>query len=465
MAVMNRLAGATNDRRARARSQQAGIVLVVSVAGLVGFASAIRSAGTSAPTLSPPGGDTYVALTDALCRGDFEQVLAATDRADDQSYPLLRLRGRAATNAYWTFLLDSFVPGLKRTLDEEVKLDALARRAMDAYEAAFRAAASAFERARVAGEWWAVYVRTSYDLHSELLRCGLPGALPPPSRQVAERAAQQVAVLERVVRGVVNVSPYAQKLSAAQRDSMVAAFREEFARLAAIGIPDDVFADLVEDLPAFVGFWAPTDFTTHPEAQRNTLRWYLWVALTQSPPHPAERKVIDAQIEAFAERIQTEFDSTFQHPKLNSIGKAYGDKLRETYAALRDNLFCPYFKRAMLSYETQQSETQNEEPISQVTARWRESLQRYGSDAMRAEAEQAIRLLRLDQSSYAESLYQLMLMNYVSPSRPGGLRLALPGVLTRSTGSSVNQHGICTFSVDIVEPFVPDRGGLEPVVP
>jgi hypothetical protein len=126
---------------------------------------------------------------------------------------------------------------------------------------------------------------------------------------------------------------------------------EELRRIAYVDYPWHVAVKVWEDLPPFLDAWLPEDAANRIEELRPSIRWYLWVAVTQHLPTPAEQKVIKAQVDELAGVVSVALNRAAGKRDDDEFGAAYGLRLRQSYARTRDNCLFPYWKRALLPHE------------------------------------------------------------------------------------------------------------------
>jgi len=296
--------------------------------------------------------ETLAVLEQAFCRGQYaevEEALAASD-ADGQprfrgyAAAVLRARNRGAAFRYYE-QLGRKVPRGWPTTEEAVELRRLARECTVAFEEAFRLAPSRLERAKVYALWHSLMMEHYFDADSLLIRSGSPLAV---KEEDIDRATldRQAEAMRAAVLAALGTKQYARKKPTPEAvDHFADVFVDEYARLAAVGVPSDLFDGLLADLPDFVHDIVPDRWINDPEKNRLSLQYYLWRAIAGPVPGPGERQVLDARAEQMAAMIAKEFDRRVTAP-LPEGQRGVAVEFREAYREYRENRFFPTFQWA-----------------------------------------------------------------------------------------------------------------------
>jgi hypothetical protein len=393
---------------------------------------------------------SYEALLHALCRGEFDDVLAATEGGvTNYKVALLRLRALGGAFAQWyAGSIDSGVPREELARESRRRVADCSR----AYETAFQLAPSRFERARVTAAWLAgLRFTLDHGGDSELLRSGLPSQLPPLDEVDEKRMAEAGRLIGDTVRRTFNALKFDSPAVMERHRSLGQVFEDQFVVISRINPPDDVIKEVVENLPVFLVAALPEAARSNPEEAADSVLWYLWVGFTQPLPHPVERAYIDRDIEEYARRVQEVIDSLSEGYALPALGARYADRFRRSYLLLGDNRLVPYFKRACLPHQRARVAKRCED-IPEFVRKLRSGhalspiRQTEGASAEHMEA-----LHRANASHVWFSLLRAYLSDAPSPAR---LR-QLPEREVVTCGMGLNDLGMWAYSISSSRPIPP----------
>jgi hypothetical protein len=200
---------------------------------------------------------------------------------------------------------------------------------------------------------------------------------------------------------------------------------EELKAIAALGYPANVALKVFEDAGAFAEAWLPADAVERAEELRPSIRWHLWVAVTQRLPTPDERVLIGQQVEELADLVGRTIEAASTDPGDDrQIAATYGERMLASYRRTADNCLFPYWKRALHPRE-----------LADLTARIEEA----GAQANKAAAPLADEDL--------DRLYERLLGLVVEHGAPGVVRLMPNGERPSFTGRLGNTGDYCLYLV------------------
>ena len=116
-----------------------------------------------------------------------------------------------------------------------------------------------------------------------------------PQASVAERSLAELRPVDRLGR-----RDDVSKIPLEPRQAFAGIFAEEYAKLATIGVPEEHFERVLASLPFFARDILEADLIARAEPLRLTWRYHLWQAMAGEVPSAAERRVIDARVQAVA---------------------------------------------------------------------------------------------------------------------------------------------------------------------
>ena len=301
-------------------------------------------------------GEAYALLASAFHGGQYEAVEAAFEDAGaagrkelgQYRFALLRGRNAAARFLKYDYADRANISGWP-TREGTEELRRLAGICTKAYELAFRAAPSSYERGCIYCLWHEMLCSRHFDADSELLRGGSP-LVRRPEDVDPSRLNAQTARLSETLQNALPANEHARKMSPAARKGVADVFVQEYRRLATIGVPDAQFARLIAGIGDYARLLLDDYVLDNPDKSRLTIQYYLWRAIAAGPPDAIERRILDARAEEFAAIIENEFDSKVQSPHLPAGRLEVAKWWRQTYADHRDNPFFMEFQVAPLQF-------------------------------------------------------------------------------------------------------------------
>ncbi|MEN8127709.1 MAG: hypothetical protein ABFR90_07870 [Planctomycetota bacterium] len=258
---------------------------------------------------------------------------------DDIKCALIRARASAAQYEKLASTIQRRWP----TTKEAVQLRNLAKRCTNNYEHAYRKSETKFDKIRIASQWLNLLAQRYYDADSQLLRKGTMLNIKPSECEYSQ-IESQIDLFRKTLRKSLDEIHMSQD----KIDVMVEPLALLFAKVAVIGIPENVFEDTLRDLPAFCKYTMP--FVSGSNKKMFTsFQWYLWSAIITPLPDAIEREVIDSQVDELSKLIENQLDAVItQHPRLKPAGEKHTELFRNSYKSNKDNRFVPYYKKAML---------------------------------------------------------------------------------------------------------------------
>jgi len=254
--------------------------------------------------------ECYELIKRRLLEGDFEDVKAALDMRDEDgkrvftSYRFARLRARCARVIFRLYARSANPlgwPSEKHGAD----MRRLAKDATTAYEEAFKLAGSDFEKACVYARWHELHANRRFEADSKLLRSGSP--LQMPDEKNKEIIAKQVEKLKPVISKTLESVKASGKLSFdIKTEEYIKVFTDEYSKLAKMGVPDDIFDEILEDVGQFLQKAIDESVLTNPKKYSMTIRYYIWYALTGFRPDKIDNEYIDKTIKTVDMQIRKE---------------------------------------------------------------------------------------------------------------------------------------------------------------
>jgi hypothetical protein len=203
------------------------------------------------------------------------------------------------------------------------------------------------------------------------------------------------------------------------------------------------------DLPTFLTTAAPRGVIERPERSADTLRWYLWVAFTQAPPHPIERAFIDRQVDEFSDYMEKTINDLSEGRDLPLLGTPYVAQFRERYRLLRDNRLVPYFKQVYLENDWFRVDGCKPE-IADYVKLLRSDLDRNPGARTGAALSRRMRVMHELNARHVEEELLGALLGF-QPA-PAALR-QLPSRTVTGYGLGANPAGYWTFRINKTQPF------------
>ncbi len=391
----------------------------------------------------------YLALRAAFHDGKYDEVIVSLEELKEQGhteYRLLRLLARAYGESYVTHIGDVFMGGGRLTDDDFLLVDDLARHCTITYQEAMAAAPDAFERARTGSEWWQ-YAGGVYNAHiSDAIRAAIDrdreSSTRPSEMQKLQREQFHVAF-----RAALETDSPTVAWVGDRKDEFAASAAYEFAQLAWMEIPDDHFDRMIKDLPDFVEKLLPSpDPPSGPDCYAETIRWYLWAAITCEPPDEVERMMIDAEIAAFADDMRRVFDEELSHPELTQEGDARAAEFLAAYDAIKDNVFCPYFKAKKRPYQAFYVRRGMEESFRQLSENWQREVAWHGR------LTQAQTAYQLDRPVFDLGVRYAVWHAATEHAIPNA-HARVPFYVIPGSGGALNEAGYWTMTVGGAMPF------------
>jgi len=309
---------------------------------------------------STSGDIAYIVLKRAFFRGQYQLVCnseypaTSSGQSALSSYRFARLRARAAGASYWEYFSD------RRgwPSDEEIaQFKRLAKTSTKFYEKALSKAPTSLDKIQLAAEWFRLNVTCYYEADSQALRKALLLNTRPSSELPKKQIDTQVETFRKAAQNAMVSSKQLNQLAPESKAQLADILTWEYNKIAVLGIPDDVFHNLLEDMKLFLDIGLPLKFIKNNEKRFiETLQWYLRQAVITSTPDEIEKKVIEHQIFTFGKLLHEEIAQNMSIPNLPA--PPAGDfefEWKKTYALLRNNVFAPLYKQAMLKHQFQSS--------------------------------------------------------------------------------------------------------------
>jgi len=314
----------------------------------------IRLRGDIVESRSPH--ERYAILKGAFLNGQYGAVQEAFKLEDDSGRPLLsgydfaRLKARNAAAMFLRYdQVDRDNLNGWPTAEGAKELRRLAADCTAAFEQAFRLAPSAFERGRLYCLWHEMFCRGHFDADSRLMRSGSPFAQKPEDIDRV-KVDEQTREIRQAVLKALEGNEHARELGEKAREKFADVFSAEYGKLATIGVADELFGQILGDLPQYARVTLQPLALDDPDKHRLTLQYYLWRAIAGPVPDDIEKKAVATRVEEVARLIEEKFDGAVTSDHLPGGHPRAADSFRETCTKYRENRFFPVFHRAPLPH-------------------------------------------------------------------------------------------------------------------
>ncbi len=219
------------------------------------------------------------------------------------------------------------------------------------YENAIKLAPSQYLRSQLANAWLTLAARSDFGVDSQLLR----KQLSLINMEIKDHTAieKQTALFASELKKAMRVGKQSSMLNEGTQDLIANSLVKEFTLFARVGIPELVLRDVLKDMWFFFDEGLPMYFIrqiSEIRKLRNTLRWYLWYSIIQSLPNGFEQKVVNYQVEYFANK-SLDFSNTPQVPDEYKVVLSKKISIwKDLFLRLKDNRFVPYYKQGYTPY-------------------------------------------------------------------------------------------------------------------
>jgi hypothetical protein len=247
----------------------------------------------------------FAFLWSTIIAGAYDFVLSNEDVVRDvvSDGDWYRIQSRSLNVKYRTFVRT--FSGRWPTDEEIAILQELSSKCTMAYEKAANQANERYCKLCIAAEWWSLMSHPYYVGDSQELRSIIKDWLTNPAGQ-KQQGNNQVDKFEGAFRDALVGHAEAHRWDKEMTENYVKIVVEVFRVYSGSGLPDDVFDDLVRDIPAFLRYCVHFNATSQEVVLRTT-QWYLWFAIVQSERlTDIQTKVMDYQIDAIAKLVKKE---------------------------------------------------------------------------------------------------------------------------------------------------------------
>ncbi|MBN1362697.1 MAG: hypothetical protein JW993_19015 [Sedimentisphaerales bacterium] len=390
--------------------------------------------------------------------GHWDDVKAALDQRDaDGAYVLADyrfalLRARCAREVF-TRYSRSANPRGRPAEEQGAELRRLARDATTAYEEAFRLAPCAFERACVYARWHELHTISRFEADSLLLRSGSP--LEQVGEPAGETLAQQASRLRAAASQVLgSLTPSGNPMERPAQDAFLDVLTEEYLKVGRIDVPEEVFAEVLEDVPEFLQKAIHPMVLAYPDKNRITLQCHLWYALTGPRPDAIEEEFIDRQIQTVDWCLQQ---------GMAGAGPEYGQAASQAFLEMvrieRNNRLVLHFKRAFLPRQWSDPERDGEGIEKDVLERIDHALEQLAERARLPMARflSAEETEKRAQERVAMTIRSLTvsLMTQLAPLPFAPGRQQPPGATVSGGGTTHRESNIWVYTADNYQPIPP----------
>jgi len=295
--------------------------------------------------------ECYDTLKRRLLEGHFDDVKAGLDLRDDggrrlfEGYRFAQLRALCARAIFRRYSYRKATSGWP-TERHGLRLRELARETTAAYEDAFRLAPSDFERSRVYARWHEVHALRRFEADSLLLRSGSP--LEYRDKPVDEVLSEQILRLRSTAaRALDSTEANGRPLEADVQAVFLDVLSDEYRTLGRIGVPEEVFREVLNDLPELLQQGIHPSVLAEPETRRVMIRYHLWYALTGPRPDEIDDEFINWQVQTVDKWIRERFTKELSSEDTNAASARF----LKCVGLVRHNCFLPRFKRPLWPFE------------------------------------------------------------------------------------------------------------------
>ncbi len=296
----------------------------------------------------------YHYLQRALFRGQYKFLIAYARNHEEPDLGLHLLVARAAGTEfvrYWSVDLKRFVqltPGQSKILND------LAEQCTEHYEAAVRLSLDQYTRTQLANEWLAFKAYEMFPSDSSFLLSQFPTHELFEYKTESKRIENQAEHFRAAAIKAMESGKQGQVFTTDTRSRIVISLAEEFKIYARIGIPDDVFNNLVDDMTFFFDEGLPMRFInpmSEPRELSRPFRWYLWTAIMKPSPDEHERREIERQLNTINQTIADNIRQFNVPLEYKSHFDPYIERWYSAYDRFKDCRFVPYFAHALPEYQ------------------------------------------------------------------------------------------------------------------
>ncbi|MBN1973002.1 MAG: hypothetical protein JW787_05145 [Sedimentisphaerales bacterium] len=285
--------------------------------------------------------------------GNFEDAEIALDLRDSNGeyifsgYRFAQLRAQCASAVFTQYSRGANPLG-RPSEEQGTELRRLAQNTTKAYEEAFSLAPSDFEKACVYARWHELNCMSRYEADSLLLRSGSP--LEHLNEPISEKLEQQLSILRETVSGSIeSVAIDGKPLASEEMKAFVDVMVDEYKVIGRIDVPNDVFNEIIDDIPEFLEKAIHQNILKEPEKYHASVQYHLWYALTGSRPDAIDNEYIDNQVEIIDKYIHEKFGAG-----LPEYEEQASNNFLELIKIERKNRLIPRFKQPVLPYQWSQ---------------------------------------------------------------------------------------------------------------
>jgi hypothetical protein len=403
----------------------------------------------------------YDLLKRQLIDGNYADVDVALEMQDANGALIFQGRQFAllrAQSAGINFILYSRIAGSTGWPSEEegAELRRLAQKVTASYEEAFKLAESDFQKACIYARWHEFHTMNRFEADSQLLRSGSP--LEYQNRPVDAKLSSQVSQLRSAAENALD--SVANNVNKFDKLAFLDVFTQEYAKLGKIGVPDEIFSEIIEDIPVFLQKAISPVVLIDPQKNSFTLQYYLWYALTGPRPDKVEKEYISKQVDTVNQMLKE---------KLAKNAPEYEDTASKNFLELvaleAGNRFIPRFKQPIWPYEWSQARNSSAKSIKDnILERLDSNIKRISEEVVRLNSRRSSvtstaagidREMQLSKNQTITSLSATLVFEMATFQR---LQIyhQLPSMnLTSSGGTANSQSGIWVFSVDKAQSVPP----------
>jgi len=265
----------------------------------------------------------------------------------ENDYNKQNIMRRAFSNCFKTKIYGD----LKNENSTFISKSDLAKTCTLSYEKAVSLAPNQYLKTQIANEWNSLVARYDFNVNSELLEDQL--SIITKDIAIDSTIQDQISRFSTELKKAVDLGKQSSRFSEENRTTISNSLAKEFELFAKIGIPDNVFQQILKDIYFFFDEGLPMNLMVQLEEiqeLKQTLRWYLWYAIIQPSPNEFERKIIKYQVESFNKNFIDLDENTNIFNEYKQFLEKKASAWMELYEKTKDNRFVPYFKEGYTPY-------------------------------------------------------------------------------------------------------------------
>lgn len=359
-------------------------------------------------------------------------------------YAFAQLQARASTGEYRQAASSSNVGNGWPNRTVTAQLIRLSHENLSAYQNAFALAPDDFEKILVAAEWMRLLHDSYYDADSKEMRDFIFSRLD--STESTPAYEEQLKAFAASVEQILPIVHDAQKWTPENRIACANSLNTAFARVARLGIPDEVFQGILRGLPTFIDEqFTPAD-PKNPWINDDTVRWYFWEAVTQRMPTRQQKRYLDQAANQAIAYMEFYLDVSKEEPALLPYRNQFIDEFKREYAQGLSDRMAPHFKLPMLPHRRERQFDLMRESMNSEAAHFHQDLVANGIYFRKMIGQEA--------KFHARSIYKAAYAELTFHTLPA-INLPPPDQCIVTTGSTFNSQNLWVTEIGRTLPMAP----------